>query len=821
MKIKLVVLYLFLGSCLYAQVSYDINILATIAGSEQQYRTYSRRPVQSGYDILNTRSKDGIINTITSTVSVLNTLVSSGIPIPGAGSIGWNPNAHELTVKINDIPIKAKVDGNTITTSRVDAANSVADVLASRARDSLVIPGMKYVEELRKSNDACVKIYAQNEGIRIIESRTITRAEYNQNTNILTYTFNNRNYSFDFNEYNISRDEVIDFIRYLKLQKAAYPNEDRFILVSAHCTPMSHAVATEPLVADAPNTLINGLVNEDLILSSVASGIDYDEDRSASKIDRAVSIKPMDIILQGIKNENRTKKIFAQFDIYDILMDIIAGVNSYGISLELKKGGLNFSNADGKIVPNVEFNFQANRRGEFDYSQQASFSSATPYGEMVKSICDQLNSYNSSQSFAQRNFPQSYKAAVLMTVLYNVYDKLPNTNLGNKLYDRYIYDKHMEIPIDQHRFRDEIFNVTPSGINKREHALFIKDAIDKDILSNNKLLSLFMQYNYYIELHNTYSTLLEPGIRKMDDYWAREFSLATVRGMAESLAAEIPKFEDAIYKIVYVAQGHFIETEKVDFYTVGPNLVSVLKNVYNEYAAGVTWLWLNGNVNLYLNNLKYGYNDFKDPRYQTFTAFSKVSGYSLNDYINDSFWHEYAHGLDTFLYSSWNNPYYFHAETEARAYLLQIAKSKNPYLMIDILLNVLSTTDANHQLGALIAFSVLRSVSGDNTFEATYMGKRAEDLQKIAADAYIYSHVIYDVAINKDGDKILPILPVNIANGNRNRVTNSPYIEPGRLFNYTVLPYVYYNSNDREHWISVIEAWPSDFKNNLEKLLGK
>ena len=816
MKIKLAVLYLFLGSFLYAQVSYDRTILVTKAGEASAYQQQRARSVLSSTDILNTHSEDGIINTITSTINVLSTLTGLGITppaIPGA-EISWSQNA--LTLKIKDVSITARVDGNTISTTQVNTATSVTNVLATHIRDSMIIPGISYLQELRTGNDPCVKIYAQNGGIRIIENRTISNANYNQNTNILTCTFGNRNYSFNFNEYQISRDEVIDFIKYLKLQKAAHPNEDRFILVSAHCTPMSHAAETQPLVALAPNTLINGLVNEDLVLSSAASGIDYDEERSASRIDRVISINPMDIILHGIRNEDRTKKIFARFDIYDILLDIMAGVNSYGISLELKKGGLNFSNADGKIVPNIEFNFQANRRGEFDYSQQSEISSSTPYGEMVKSICDQLNSYNSSQSFARRNFPQSYKAAVLMTVLYNVYDKLPNTNLGNELYDRYIYDKQMEIPIDQHRFRGEIFDITPSGNNKREHALFIKDAIDRGIFPDNELLSLFMKYSYYIELYHTYSTLLEPVIGKMDDYWAREFSLATIRGMSESLAAAIPQLEDSIYKIVFAAQGHFIETEKVDFYTVGPILVSALKNTYNEYYAGVTWPWLNGNVNLYLNNLKYEYNDFKDPKYQTFAAFSKVP-YSLNDYINDTFWHEYAHGLDSFLYSSINNPRYFHAETEARAYLLQIAKSKNPYLMINILLDVLSTGSADHQLGALIAFSALRSVSGDNTFEANYMGREATDLQGIAADAYRYCHVIFGVDINKDGDRILPVLPVSIASGNRNR-TNSSHIEPGTLFYCTVLPYVYYNSLDRDHWTSIIEAWPSDFNEALKKL---
>jgi hypothetical protein len=811
MKYKLVFLYLILSvAMVHAQNQGLPHFLSSVAGSWSSYYERSKaEPMQSSkiYDT----SRNGINDILSITANTFTSLASGNIPLSGLGSVGWNANARELTVTIKDIPLTAKVDGNNLINVTKVTGDTLTDILVKRAKSDLIVPAIKYVAEPRYKY-SCIKISNKNVDLSM---NIFTALKYDPTNNTL-YNDNDYNgFYINFNKYNISQTEVVDFVRYLMFQNNAYPNTYLDILVSAHCTPMSHSYETSPLKAYAPNTLIDGLVDEDLVLSSMASGIDYDAARSSSRIERPIAIKPMDILIKGIDNEDKTKKIFNQYDINDILLDILAGVNTYGISLELKKGFIRLQQ-DREIIPNVIFEFTANRNGDFDYSEQTDFSPSTPYGEMVKAICAQLNSYNSPE-FIKKYFPHAYKAAILMTVLGNAYNDnaFKSMQYGNTTtnFAQYIATKQNETIVDQHRFRDKIFYLAdPSG-----YPIKIKDVIDKGVDPNDKLLSLILKYYYYHELNNSYG-LRVPYIRRtspenLDGFLNLWNSLA--------LSDKISELEDEIYRFVYNAENHIVQTPRVDCYAIGPNVVTILKTVFSEYHSGVTHCEYNGFITLYRNNLEQFYNSVKaNPNNAAF--FKKP--YSLDDYIQDIFWHEYAHGLDSYLYLFGENHGSYHCpESEARAMLLSIVKSKNPYFMIDILLDTVSFSDADHQLGALIALSLLQSFSnGNNNFETAYINESVSELQRVASDAYRFTHIIYGTDINSF-DSVTPILPVNITDDGERIFLEDNYVrkELGLLFNYTVLPYLDNNPSDINRWIDIIAAWPSDFKEKFKEHLIK
>jgi hypothetical protein len=836
-KIKLVIAYVFLGTLLHAQINYDISssfrntILPSIAGSQSQYDIWRDRNRKPASDLLNNNSRDGIVNQLSSLLKVTRTLATGSIPVPDLGSFKVTENTVSLDIHGGKIEATAKGNGISV---------DVNGIIVNRTED-IVIKEMQKVQSTTWVNrNQCIKIFGN-----AVLKYSFSNVRYNSTTNILTFYENGTRLQFNFNDYGIKSDEVRDFVRYLKLQQIQSPDITKYIFVSTFCSPFSRTINEKPFELDAPHSLVKGLVDEDLVLTSIATGVDYDDSRT-SRIDRPIAVRPMDIIVNGLNNPNKAQKIFNRFDIYDILLDIVGGLNTYGISLELTAGSL--TGLDGKVEADVKFTFKPGRRKtEYEILYYSEQNTPTPYGEIVNAICAQLNSGN-NLDLIRKNFPTVYKAGILMTVLSNIYDK--TVMLDTIDYEKYIKENYnrQDIFIDQHRFRDEVLSP-----EKSQNAQLIRDCIMyNDILPDNKLLSLFMQYVYCLEQRDSIRSLF-PHMKSRDDPY-RDINI-------EVITKIIDVTEDNMYKIVYgSSENHIVSTDKIDFYIPngGPSLVYFLKNLCHEYypGGGVEFPSEMGNIFLYANSLNDSYSGINDLKkkpqaeYQKsleenedIRAFFSVP-YSLDDYIQDVLWHEYAHSLDTYLYLS-ND--YFYRETEARAFLLAIHMSENPYYTMSFVKgNYSETTDDDvHKLGALIALFLLRSFSNDDKFEETYITAKysADRLREIAGMAYEYTHAIYNVDIDKNSK--IPILPIYIdKDGERYWADtampakhfyfeetqgagpylytelNHAYIVPGQLFNSVLLPYILNNSNEKD-WYSIIGSlniWPPELLTNLKTI---
>jgi hypothetical protein len=260
--------------------------------------------------------------------------------------------------------------------------------------------------------------------------------------------------------------------------------------------------------------------------------------------------------------------------------------------------------------------------------------------------------------------------------------------------------------------------------------------------------------------------------------------------------------EQQLYKLVYAAPDHRIvdQNNKVDFYTLGPNLICILKNSYSSYNYGITYTHAFGQINIYRNGISDWYDNCRiamnDPTLsqdESYKAFSKAEKYSKDDLINDILYHEYAHGLDTFLYEK--NPYFYY-ETEARAFLLEIANSLNPhYMIVHTKSNFIENSDGRPPIGALMAISLMRSFAPKENFDTEYLSYKDEEVRKIALNAFMYTHQLYEVPLDESNG--MPILPVYVENdGERIPIDSYKLKEPEMLFNMIVLPYI---DQNREH----------------------
>jgi hypothetical protein len=230
------------------------------------------------------------------------------------------------------------------------------------------------------------------------------------------------------------------------------------------------------------------------------------------------------------------------------------------------------------------------------------------------------------------------------------------------------------------------------------------------------------------------------------------------------------------------------------------------------YINGRAFLSGSGIIDIYRNNIEDWYDNAKSAvsvnnnpglaQDESFRAFSRIKNYSKDDLIHDILNHEYAHGLDSFLYSE-NS--YLSYETEARAFLLEIAESVNPYFMIvHTKSNFLKENDPHHAIGALIAISLLRSFAPREGFDTGYLSYSASEIREIAKKAYMYTHHLYGVPLDKNNGK--PILPVICTDeGERIPVDTYELKEPGMLFNLIVLPYIDQNRGHAKIVCKLIE----------------
>jgi hypothetical protein len=754
-RIKFFALLFSCSALLHAQ--YGLSNAQALYSSQQEYFRRQRE-----MEVFNKRHYDNIQsdnNRIISTaLSAVTSLAKGSIPFPG-GSL--SVNGSNATLEINNVSI----------TGDLSKAGAVSKIEITHSVDGIL-------------DLACIKIFENN-----ITDQSISNARYDSSTNSFICRYNGRDYSLNFADYGISDSVVADFVRFLRLQKAAEPDNGRSIFVTANCSFVTHSIETVPLRLDAPNDLAKGLVDEDLILSSVSAGIDYDAKRT-SRLNRPIHTRPMETIMGGIRSSDRHKKIVGDFDVFDILLDIISGVNGYGIALELTGASLKFEG--NKIVPDLKYTFTPNRNGTTDYSTQGN---PSPFGEMVKSVCNELNAYGVSEYFIKSNFPHAYKASLLMLLMRNVYENDTSFNRsvmrGFSDYSEYINKKRDSIPVDHNIFRDVIFDM------RNTTAREIEESLITGIFPDDRLLSLYLLYSYYKEQNNTYNFL----------YNAVETRNKSENHTISNLTSELFRtIEHQLYKLVYVAPDHRIvdQNNKVDFYTLGPNLICILKNGYSSYNLGVTYPHAFGQINIYRNGIADWYdncqsamNDLTISQNESYKAFSKTEKYLKDDLIHDILCHEYAHGLDTFLYEK-NS--YFSYETEARAFLFEIANSLNPYYMIvHTKSNFAKKEDGEHAIGALMAISLMRSFAPKENFDTEYLLYEAEEIKKIALDAFMYTHQLYEVPLDESNG--MPILPVYIENdGERMLVDSYKLKKPGMLFNTIVLPYI---DQNREHAVGL------------------
>jgi hypothetical protein len=267
--------------------------------------------------------------------------------------------------------------------------------------------------------------------------------------------------------------------------------------------------------------------------------------------------------------------------------------------------------------------------------------------------------------------------------------------------------------------------------------------------------------------------------------------------------------------MVYTAPDHRIvdKNDKIDFYVLGPNLICVLKNSYSMYVNGRAFLSDFGRIDIYRNNIEDWYDNAKSAfsvndssdlaQDEAFRAFSRVRSYSKDDLIHDILIHEYAHGLDSFLYND-ANPYLFY-ETEARAFLLEIAESVNPYFMIvHTKSNFLAENDPYHLIGSLLAISLLRSFAPSKNFDTEYLSYSPSEIREIAKNAFMFTHHLYGVPIDRNNGK--PFLPVICTDeGERIPVDSYELKESGMLFNMIILPYIDQNRHHAKYLCSLIE----------------
>jgi hypothetical protein len=103
--------------------------------------------------------------------------------------------------------------------------------------------------------------------------------------------------------------------------------------------------------------------------------------------------------------------------------------------------------------------------------------------------------------------------------------------------------------------------------------------------------------------------------------------------------------------------------------------------------------------------------------------------------------------------------------------------------------NFLAENDPHHAIGSLIAISLLRSFAPRKNFDTEYLSYSAGEIREIAKKAFMYTHHLYDVPLDRNNGK--PFLPVICTDeGERIPVDSYELKEPGMLFNMIVLPYI-------------------------------